>query len=38
MKILDLRTIRAEIPLAKPIKTAIHKFHSIGNLAALDRG
>ena len=32
MKIVDLRTIRAEIPLQNPIKTAIHSFHSVAVL------
>jgi L-alanine-DL-glutamate epimerase-like enolase superfamily enzyme len=32
MKIADLRTIRAEVPLEKPIRTAIHDFRSLGAL------
>jgi L-alanine-DL-glutamate epimerase-like enolase superfamily enzyme len=39
MKIVDLRTIRAEVPLEKPIRTAIHHFRSLGALlVALDGG
>src|SRR5215469_7594755 len=39
MKIVDLRTIRAEVPLEKPIRTAIHQFRSLGALlVTLDSG
>jgi L-alanine-DL-glutamate epimerase-like enolase superfamily enzyme len=39
MKIADLRTIRAEVPLEKPIRTAIHHFRSLGALlVTLDGG
>jgi len=38
-KIIDLRTARAEIPLPKPMKTAIHNFRSVGVLpVAIDAG
>jgi L-alanine-DL-glutamate epimerase-like enolase superfamily enzyme len=32
MKIVDLKTVRAEVPLAKPIRTAIHDIRSVGAL------
>jgi L-alanine-DL-glutamate epimerase-like enolase superfamily enzyme len=39
MKIVDLRTLRAEVPLARPIRTAIHDIRSVGALLVfLDAG
>ncbi len=32
MKTIDLRTVRAEVPLANPIRTAIHDIRSVGAL------
>jgi L-alanine-DL-glutamate epimerase-like enolase superfamily enzyme len=32
MKIIDLRTLRAEVPLQRPIRTAIHDIRSVGAL------
>ncbi|HZB90254.1 MAG TPA: mandelate racemase/muconate lactonizing enzyme family protein [Stellaceae bacterium] len=39
MKILGLKTVRAEVPLDKPLRTAIHDFRSVGALlVSLDAG
>ncbi len=32
MRIIDLRTMRLELPLSRPIKTAIHDYRSVGVL------
>src|SRR5581483_9185122 len=32
MRIVDLRTMRLEVPLSRPIKTAIHDYRSVGVL------
>ncbi len=39
MKIVKLSTIRADVPLARPIRTAIHEIRSVGALlVAIDAG
>jgi L-alanine-DL-glutamate epimerase-like enolase superfamily enzyme len=38
MKVKDLRTIKIELPLAKPLKTSIHDIRSIGSLLVLVEG
>jgi len=35
MRIVDLRTIRVEVPLARPIRTAIHDIRSVGALLVI---
>src|ERR1700730_13244069 len=39
VKIVDLKTIRVEVPLAKPIRTAVHDIRSVAALLlAVDGG